>query len=316
MFLKRKKKNRRFERKHILDVKLRSTERRKLRFRRAAVTLSATFVAIIGVFVVWRGGEWLLSRFLYENPSFALHQIDAQTDGAIAPAQLRRWAGVKYDDNLLALDLGRVKRDLEMIPAIQTAFVERVLPHTLRIRVTEREPVAQFAMGPKLGAASNAVFFVDTEGSVMWPLESQQRAVPGQTNDRLPVLLGLSPAEVRIGRKLESAQVRAALELLEAFDRSSMASFLDLKEINLSSPNILQATTSQGSEVVFGFSDMDRQMRRWRAIYDYGQKNGKAVSWVDLSVANNVPARWLEASLAPMQVPKTLKPNRTRKKNV
>ncbi len=43
----------------------------------------------------------------------------------------------------MALDLMRVKRDLEMQPPIQFVAVERVLPHTLKITITEREPVAQ-----------------------------------------------------------------------------------------------------------------------------------------------------------------------------
>jgi cell division septal protein FtsQ len=66
-----------------------------------------------------------------------------QTDGAIAPEQLRRWAGIKLNQNLLALDIAKVKRDLEMIPRIQSASVDRLLPGTLMIQVVEREPLAQ-----------------------------------------------------------------------------------------------------------------------------------------------------------------------------
>ena len=61
-----------------------------------------------------RGGG--LRRLLYENPAFATHHLDVETDGVIAREQLRRWAGVKLEDNLLALDLERVKRDLELVP--------------------------------------------------------------------------------------------------------------------------------------------------------------------------------------------------------
>src|SRR5258706_17506 len=64
-------------------------------------------------------------------------------DGVIAPAQLRHWAGVKTGENLLAVDLARVKRDLEMVSMVRSVAVERVLPHTLRLRVSEREPLAQ-----------------------------------------------------------------------------------------------------------------------------------------------------------------------------
>ena len=80
---------------------------------------------------------------VYENKAFAIEEIDVQTDGVISVDQLRRWAGVKPEENLLALDLARVKRDLELVPLVQSVSVERILPHTLRIRVTEREPIAQ-----------------------------------------------------------------------------------------------------------------------------------------------------------------------------
>src|SRR5205085_3853697 len=144
MWRNRKPKNRRFERDRILDVKLRSSQRRQLRVRRAAILLVTALSIFLGLFGAWQVGEWLVRRFLTENPAFAIHQLDVQTDGVISIEQLRRWAGVRLENNLLALDLARVKRDLELMPAIESVDVERVLPHTLRIRVTEREPIAQF----------------------------------------------------------------------------------------------------------------------------------------------------------------------------
>ena len=319
MFFKRKRKNRRFERDHILDVKLRSSQRRQIRFRRVALTGAICLAVFAGLFVIWRGGEWTLRRFVYENPAFATHQLDVQTDGVIATEQLRRWAGVRYDDNLLALDLARVKRDLELVPAIQSVSVERVLPHTLRIRVTEREPVAQFAFAQLRagGTYTNGVYLFDAEGFVMFPLAAQERALPSAlTNDHLPLIVGVPVNDLRPGRRAESAALRAALRFIDAFDRSPMTGAADIRQIDLSLPNVLQVTTGQGSEVIFGLGDFEMQLRRWRAIRDYGQKTGKHVASLDLSVANNVPARWLEASLVPPVVPKAPKPARPRKKNV
>ena len=288
-----------------------------MRVRKFALTFSVSISVFVGLFLLWRGGEWMLRHFLFENTAFAIHQIDIQTDGAISSDQLRKWAGVKYDDNLLALDLTRVKRDLELVPVIQGATVERVLPHSLRIRVTEREPVAQFlyTQARPGGQYEKGSYLIDSEGYVMWPLEAQQRAVPGTTNEHLPILVGVQPSEVRPGRSMESAHVKAALHLLGAFEKSQMAGLADLKEIDLTIPNLLQVTTSQGTEVVLGLNELEAQLQRWRLVYDYGQKTGKVVSWIDLSVVNNVPARWLEASLAPQVTVKPAKPSRTRKKN-
>jgi len=75
-----------------------------------------------------------MDYFVYSNKAFAIHEINIQTDGVLSTEQLGRWSGVKREQNLFALDLARVKRDLELIPSVASVSVERVLPHTLRIR--------------------------------------------------------------------------------------------------------------------------------------------------------------------------------------
>jgi len=126
-------------------------------------------------------------------------------------------------------------------------------------------------------------------------------------------LLGVPPAELRAGRTVEAPQVRAALRLIEAFERSPMAGIVDLKQIDVGLPAVLQVTTEQASELVFGLDNFDGQLRRWFVVFDHGRKSGKHIAWLDLSVANNVPARWLEASLLPPLPPKAPKSARTRK---
>jgi cell division septal protein FtsQ len=318
MRFKRKRKNRRFERTRVLDVKLSSAQRRQARLRRATLVLGTTLCLLAGILVVWRGGEWLLRRLIYENPAFAIHQLEVQTDGIISLQQLRHWAGVKLEDNLLALDLARVKRDLELAPMIRSVAVERVLPHTLRIRVTEREPIAQFIF-PHIRASGlhdRGVYLLDGAGYVMLPLEAHQRSRPSPTNDCLPVLIGIQPIDLRPGAQAGSPEVRAALRLIDAFQYSPMAEVAELKQVDLMSPNVLQVTTTQGSEVTLGLNDFDLQLRRWRLVHEYGQRTAKHVAFLDLSVSNNVPARWLEASLAPPVTPRPWRQSPYRKRNV
>jgi POTRA domain-containing FtsQ-type protein len=309
MFFNRKPKNRRFERKHVLQVKLRSSQRRQLRLRRAVMLILVPGFLVFGAYVAWKGGDALLSRLVYENPAFAIHQVDTQTDGVLSLEQIRRWAGVKLDDNLLALDLSRVRRDLEVIPNIKSAAIERVLPHTLRIRISEREPIAQFVF-PQPRSTNlweKAVYLLAVDGMVMLPLEPHQKAVPNAAPETLPCFISVPPNDLRPGRRVESPQTIAALHLVEAFSRSSMAGLVDLKHVDLSVPNVLNVGTAQHSELLFGFNDLDGQLRRWRVVQEYGQRSGKYVAWMDLSVANNVPARWLDPSLPAPPAPKPLK---------
>ena len=319
MWFKRKPKNRRLGREQVLDVKLRSSQVRAARTRMTAVSLGAVFATVFGLYLVYRGGEWLLNRLVYENKAFALENIDAQTDGVISADQLRRWAGVKPEENLLALDLGRVKRDLEMVPLVRSVSVERILPRGLRIRVTEREPIAQINVPrPRAsGGIEMSVYQLDADGWVILPLEPRDRATsPSKSDESLPLLRGINANTLQPGRRLTAPQVQAALQFLVAFEQSPMAGLADLKQVDVSSPEVLMVTTGQGSEVTFGLTDFEQQLRRWHAIFESGRKTGNAIATLDLAVTNNVPLRWLEASAVPPAAPKLSKPLRPKKKHV
>jgi cell division septal protein FtsQ len=319
MWFKRKPKNRRLGRDHVLDVKLRSSQVRAARTRRAAVALGVVFATVFGLYLLWRAGEWTLNRLVYENKAFAIQEIDVQTDGIMAVDQLRRWTGIKLEQNLVALDLARVKRDLELVPLVQSASVERILPHTLRIRIIEREPLAQINVPrPRpTGGVEFAVYQLDAEGCVIVPLDPRQRAAPSTpTSEQLPLISGVNGHQLRASRRIEAPQVQAALQLIGAFEHSPMAGLVDLKRIDVSSPEVLLVTTGQGNEVTFGRADLEQQLRRWREVFDLGQKMSRTIATLDLAVTNNIPARWLEASAVPPTAPRSPKPSHIRKKHV
>jgi hypothetical protein len=319
MWLNRKPKNRRLGREQVLDVKLRSSKVRAARTRLTAISLGAIFATVFGLYLLYRAGEWTLNRLIYENKAFAIEEIDVQTDGVISVDQLRRWAGVKPEENLLALDLVRVKRDLELIPLVQSVSVERVLPHTLRIRIIEREPIAQVSVPRprRTGGVELAVCHLDADGYVMLPLDHRQRAtLLNQPADLLPVIGGINAGELQPGRRIVAPPVQAALQLIMAFDQSPMAGLVDLKRVDVSSPEVLVVTTGQGSEVTMALTDLEQQLRRWHTVFELGQKTSNAIATLDLAVTNNIPLRWLEAGSIPPAAPKSPKPLRPKKKHV
>jgi cell division protein FtsQ len=315
MWFKRKQKNRRLSRRHVLDVKLRSEQVRATRIRLALVAVSVPAVTIFGLYLLWRTGDWALDKFVYENAEFAIQRVEVQTDGVIAPDQLRSWSGVKLGANLVALDLASVKHNLEFWPVIDSVSVERVLPRTLKIRVTERKPIAQVNM-PRINGASGVVISVsqlDAAGVVMQPLDPRMSVIPlSQMKDGgLPVIKGMNPAQLQPGHRVTLPEARAALQLIAAFGRSPMAGLVDLRTVDVSAPGVVVVTTGQGGEITFGLQNLEQQLRRWREIYDLARSRNKVIVSLDLAVANNVPLRWTEAAAAPMVAPKnsTLAPN-------
>jgi len=319
-FKREQNKNRRLHRTHVLDVKLRSDQVQATRLRLGLLALVVPAVTVLALVIVWRIGVATLNTFVYENADFAIQQIDVQTDGVIAPEQLRRWAGVKPGANLIALDLAAVKRNLELVSVIDSVSVERILPRTLKIRVTERDPIAQVNVPRADGANGIAVsvFQLDADGMVMQPLDPRLSTVSlAKMNSQLPVIAGVNAFQLQPGRRMELPQVQVALQLISAFAKSPMAGLVDLRRVDISAPGVVVATTGQGSEITFGLDNLEQQLRRWRQIYDLGASQQRAIASVDLAVANNVPVRWMLASAAPVTLtPKAVKPVKSRRKNV
>ena len=95
-----------------------------------------------------------------------------------------------------------------------------------------------------------------------------------------------------------------------------MVGLVDLRQIDVSASEVLVVTTGQGSEVTFALNDLDRQLRRWREIYERLPEVKTNRVALDLAVSKNIPLRLLGASALPAPVPKLPKPPRSKKRNV
>ena len=91
---------------------------------------------------------------------------------------------------------------------------------------------------------------------------------------------------------------------------------VELQSINVASPEILEATTSQGARITFSLDQFDVQLRRWRDIYNHGQDEGKAIATLDLSISNHLPVRWVAGDALPPLLNQFVKPNKPKRKNV
>ena len=241
-----KRRNSKSGQKKLLSVKVQSQQAKRLRLRwlRSLAALALAVLVIITVF--WQGGAFALNRLVYENESFSVKQLDYRTDGIITVDQLRKWAGVRSGDNLLKLDLLRIKRDIELAPRVKAASVERYLPDTLQVRVTERVPMAQIWAWQRDGAAETDYDCVrlqlDETGHVMTPIDGHSVVVSeDQAEWSLPVVSGIDLGKLKTlapGRPAGLPKLRAALGLIGEFRRSPLAGTVDLRVIDLSQPRI------------------------------------------------------------------------------
>lgn len=102
------------------------------------------------------GGVWAY-RHTQSNERFAVRTIEI--DGAVhTPREAldrvtQRYVGL----NLFQIDIARVQRDLGHLGWVRRIDIEKNLPDTLRIKISERQPVALVRNGERL-------LYVDEEG--------------------------------------------------------------------------------------------------------------------------------------------------------
>jgi cell division septal protein FtsQ len=296
-----KKKNRRRERRHVLDVKLSSNQ---IRRRRAQFLVSALFAVAfltLTIYGLWRGGWWAAQRFVYHNEQLRIRNFEVRTDGVIDTSHLRRWAGVKPDDNLFAVDLGAIKRRLEMNGMIRQASLDRVLPGTLRLQVNEREPVARVRLrfSTAGGRLQTREFGLDRTGRVM-PLDASiVRPETVQVWQRLAVLTGINEREIIPGNEVTNRLAHAALNLIAVFNTSAMSGQVTLTGIDVSQPEVIELTTAEGQRIEVLDHDFERQLARWAAIHAECSSQHVRYAWIDLSPTNNIPMRIVPLASVP-----------------
>jgi hypothetical protein len=317
MFAKARKK---LERQWKLDVRSRAKPLQAVRIRMALSALAISTGIVLVLFVCWKGGEYALDRFVYTNPTLAVTQVRIETDGIIPIEQILAWSNVRKGENLLALDLNRIKRDLELVPLIESATVERILPRDLLITVREREPIARvvvFARRETDGLLEPSTIYLDEHGMVIPPVLRTLNSSGFEAATRfLPAITGVGATSFRPGHIVASPPILAALRWIRAFESSAMAGHADIRAIDVASQSALLVSTEQGNEISFAYNDFETQLARWRVVHSWGMQRTQMLASLDLAVTNYVPVVWSSPTNPPPSSVRTPQVSPYRKKHV
>ncbi|HUB09406.1 MAG TPA: FtsQ-type POTRA domain-containing protein, partial [Myxococcales bacterium] len=217
-------------------------EERISALRRVGIGLGRFFLALgllaAGLGGTWAGGRAAL-RWVTTSPTFAIGTLSVEGNHRVSADAVRAASGLAVGQNVFRADLEGAKRELEKIPWIRHAQLTRVLPRTVAIRVEERQPVAQVALG--------TLYLVDEEGELF------KRASPADGVD-LPVITGLSRDRFESDRAAMAPELGQALELLAEVSRRKLP---ELSEIHLDDDLGLTAYLADGATAIeLGWGDL------------------------------------------------------------
>ncbi len=270
---------------HLLDVKVRSRTLTQLRNRRVMVLVSK--IALAGlvcagvVFGVREGAK----RLFFENPDYAVSEIDVQTDGTLQREQILKVAQLREGENIFHINLADVHDRLQQLPQVDEVQVERKMPAEIDIRIVERKPIAWITRENRVSDpfASDAAFLVDARGVLM----KEKKLLPEYL--ALPLIVGCMSQSLESGKVVESFDAKAALDLLRLSTRSFMQTHFQIREIDLSKGYCLLVTDKNHTQVTFGFDDLERQLQRLEQFLVYSDDSKRELATVNLLVQRNIP---------------------------
>ncbi|MFP4499726.1 MAG: cell division protein FtsQ/DivIB [Candidatus Hydrogenedentota bacterium] len=258
--------------------------KRKQTFRRRKVhsqrrRVAAYLIEIAVCLIVVMGVGLAFYRFVRESEHFLVRTLRIEGMQQLDEERVRAVAGVTSSDNLFTLDIAAVRARVEAIPLVKRCEVIRVFPDVVRIRFTERTPVATVLINSRL-------FEVDGEGVIVREVDTlAPHEGPFITN-----VPGLAYAE--LGDQLEHAALREALRVYEAFRGISVAQEVTVSEIAaMSRDEIRMFCDNLGFEIRWGRTNPMRQAQNldvfWRAKAGQIECN----QYVDLRFDNEVVCR-------------------------
>jgi hypothetical protein len=252
----------------------------------AIVKLSAKCVFILSLIggAIY-GGQRALDVLFYQNERYQVRHIEVQSDGNLTREEILNLARIREGMNLFGIDLNKTRLALESVSRVQRAEVERILPDRVRVRVSERKPVAWLA--PK-GAeetpfSPTSSYHLDPRGIVL----RVDEVLPEHLH--LPVILGVPVRSVAVGEPLTLPETRAALDLIRLNSVGRLQTRFIIQSIDVSKEYCLIVKDQNKTEVTFALSDLDAQLSRLGDLLAYADHMKQEILTVNLIPKRNVP---------------------------
>ncbi len=262
-----------------------------------------TALALLLVLGVLGGASYQAHRFAMSSWRFRVrsaNDIELVGDAPNARTAVLEKMHEAIGRNVFQISLAERKRELEMIPWVESATVIRLWPNRFRVIVKERTPVAFIALGERIE-------LIDSQGVLM-------EIPPGVQSDySFPVILGMNENEPLSTRAPRMKSFLRLVHEVDAGDGGSQAKAQysrNLDEVDLSDPEDVKVTAKGGSGPVLlhlGNEDfLARFMVFLSNVQKWEQERGKLES-VDLRYGREVILNPDMHAAPPQPVPEAAK---------
>jgi cell division protein FtsQ len=242
-------------------------------FYRRVLVLS--FAGVAGVTAAVYGVQFLLY-----SPGMLLKPDQIELRGSRIVSREAVLQQFVHDRNrsVLRVPLDARRSQLEQIPWVESASVQRILPNRLRVELTERTPVAFARNGAELA-------LIDAHGVIL--------DRPRGEDLHFPVVTGVSeelPRDQREKRMQTFEEFMRNIELVRggSSDRVSEVDLSNPKDVRVVMTGLASANDAQAVTIHFGSSEFTGKYKMLVDNFSQWQANAGRVQSIDLQYSRQV----------------------------
>ncbi len=242
-------------------------------FYRRVLVLS--FAGVAGVTAAVYGVQFLLY-----SPGMLLKPDQIELRGSRIVSREAVLQQFVHDRNrsVLPVPLDARRSQLEQIPWVESASVQRILPNRLRVELTERTPVAFARNGAELA-------LIDAHGVIL--------DRPRGEDLHFPVVTGVSeelPRDQREKRMQTFEEFMRNIELVRggSSDRVSEVDLSNPKDVRVVMTGLASANDAQAVTIHFGSSEFTGKYKMLVDNFSQWQANAGRVQSIDLQYSRQV----------------------------
>lgn len=217
-----------------------------------------------------------VTEVLQDLAGFKLRQVKVTGIHFLSEEDVLEASGLKIGSDMFELDIPKASRGVESLGWVEKVYLERRLPQSVLIAVTERKPTA----------------LVDSGG--LWGLSADGCLLPFSPElaaEDLPILSGARLGADAVGTTRSADTFRPALDFLAFLKKEDPTLYAGLSEVNVSERDQLRTTFLDGLQARFAPGAGEMEMRRMAAVLsDLGSKGLRAES-MDFRFKNQVVVR-------------------------
>src|SRR5216684_732130 len=238
--------------------------------------LLLALAAVAGIAAAFYG-----TQFLLYSPSMLLlkpDQIEVKGNRIVSREAVLQQFVHDRNRSVLQVPLDTRRSQLEQIPWVESATVQRILPNRLRVEITERTPVAFARIG-------NELALIDAHGVILDRPRGEEL--------HFPIVSGVSedlPRDQREKRMQTYEEFMRDVDLVRggSSDRVSEVDLSNPKDLRVVMTGLASANDSQAVTIHFGSSEFTGKYKMLVDNFSQWQANAGHVQSIDLQYSRQV----------------------------